>query len=92
MSYMILPIAIVGILFVVFPAIIFHYLTQWKMASSMSNEDEKLLDDLYSMARRLDERMDTIERIIAADDPDWRSTADLSNAQSPKSQDGKEQK
>ena len=39
----------------------------------MTGEDEQLLDELHHMARRLDERLDTIERIVAADNPDYRA-------------------
>ncbi|SIN94995.1 phage shock protein B [Parasphingorhabdus marina DSM 22363] len=71
------PIIIVGMLFIAFPWIIFHYVTKWKTAATITNEDEQLLDDLHTMARRLDERMETIERIMAADNPDWRQSAAL---------------
>lgn len=66
-----LPIIIVGILFIGLPWIILHYTTQWKRAGSMTREDEDLLDELHDLARRLDDRMNSIERIIAADNPDW---------------------
>ena len=36
------------------------------------HEDEKLLDELHDLARRLDERMCTIERIVQAENPNWR--------------------
>ncbi len=64
---------VVGILFVGLPWLIFHYVTKWKSAGTLTREDENLLDDLYESARRLDDRMNTIERIIAADDPDWKA-------------------
>lgn len=69
----IVPIIIVGMLFIGFPWIIFHYITKWKTAGTLTREDENLLDQLYDTARRLDDRMDTIERIIAADNPNWKS-------------------
>jgi phage shock protein B len=67
-----LPIAVVGILFIGLPWLIFHYVTQWKRAGSLSVEDENLLDELHDTARRLDERLRSIERIIVADNPEWR--------------------
>ena len=63
---------IVGILFIGLPWLILHYLTQWKKAGSISVEDENLLDDLYETARRLEARIETIERIVAADHPELR--------------------
>ena len=71
----IVPIAIVGMLFIGLPWIIFHYVTQWKRARGLSIEDENLLDGLHDLARRLDERLATIERIVAADKPNWRPTS-----------------
>lgn len=55
------------------PWLIFHYITKWKSQSSITAEDEKLLDGLHDLARRLDDRMVTIERIIQADNPNWRA-------------------
>jgi phage shock protein B len=71
-----LPVVICGMLFIGLPWILFHYVTQWKKASSLSVEDEKLLDELHDTARRLDERMRSIERILAADNPNWRPDGD----------------
>jgi phage shock protein B len=59
-------------LFIGLPWIVLHYVTQWKRGGSLSVEDENLLDELHDLARRLDERMTTIERIVAADNPGWR--------------------
>ncbi|WP_375270129.1 envelope stress response membrane protein PspB [Sphingomonas sp.] len=64
-------IAIVSI-FIGLPWLIFHYVTRWKTAPRMTNEDERLLDEMYNLARRLEERVNTVERIIAADNPDFR--------------------
>jgi phage shock protein B len=68
-----IAIPIVLILFVGFPWVLFHYITKWKMAKTLTSEDETLLDDLHDLARRLDERMMTIERIVQAENPNWRS-------------------
>lgn len=67
-----LPVIIVGMLFIGLPWIIFHYITKWKTAATLTNEDEALLDQMHETARRLEERLMTVERIIAADNPDWR--------------------
>ena len=67
-----LAIPIVGMLFIGLPWLVLHYLTKWKSGRGISQQDEVLLDDLHEMARRLDDRLVTIERIIAADNPDWK--------------------
>ena len=66
---------VVGILFLGLPWLILHYMTKWKTASTLTREDENLLDELHDITRRLEDRMTTIERIIAADDPNWKKGA-----------------
>jgi phage shock protein B len=73
MEDVLVPIVLFATLFIGLPWLIFHYVTKWKTASTLTREDENLLDGLYDTARRLDDRMDTIERIIAADNPNWKS-------------------
>jgi phage shock protein B len=72
MEDILVPIFVVGILFLGLPWLIFHYVTQWKKNGTLSLEDENLLDELHALARRLEDRMTTIERIVAADSPDFR--------------------
>jgi len=68
-----IPVIAIFSIFIGMPWIIFHYVTQWKKSTSMTNEDEALLDQMYETARRLEERLGTVERIIAADNPDFRA-------------------
>lgn len=70
-----IPLVAIASIFIGLPWIIFHYVTQWKKSGTLSIEDERLLDELHDLARRLDDRMGTIERIVAADHPDWRPTS-----------------
>ena len=63
--------AIVAI-FIGLPWIIMHYITKWKTAATITNDDENLLEELYQLAKRLDERMDTVERLVASDNPEFR--------------------
>ncbi|MDB5726518.1 MAG: hypothetical protein JWQ16_3272 [Novosphingobium sp.] len=60
--------------------VILHYVTKWKTSPALTQDDEVMLEELYQVARRLDERMDTVERLVAADNPDFtpgRLRADL---------------
>ena len=54
------------------PWIIMHYITKWKTAATITTDDEHLLDELYQLAKRLDERMDTVERLVASDNPEFK--------------------
>ena len=74
MEEILIPAIVCLILFIGLPWLIFHYITKWKQAKTLTVGDEQLLDDLHDMARRLDDRMATIERIMNAENPNWRQT------------------
>jgi phage shock protein B len=63
---------IVALIFVGLPWIIFHYITKWKTAATITVDDEVLLEELYNLAKRLDERVDTVERLVASDNPEFK--------------------
>ena len=60
---------IIPTIFIGLPWIILHYVTKWKTAATITSDDEALLEELYKLAKRLDERMDTVERLVASDNP-----------------------
>ena len=65
-------IIIIPAVFLGLPWIILHYITKWKTAATITNDDEVLLEELYQLAKRLDERMDTVERLVAHDNEDFK--------------------
>ncbi len=75
MEDVLVPIMICGMLFIGLPWIILHYMTQQKRARGLTIEDENLLDEMHELARRLDDRVQTIERILTAENPRWRDAA-----------------
>ncbi len=66
------PLIAITSLFIGLPWVILHYLTKWRQAPKITEEDERMLDEMYNLARRLEERVNTVERIVAADNPDWQ--------------------
>ncbi|MFN4241127.1 MAG: envelope stress response membrane protein PspB [Erythrobacter cryptus] len=64
-------VVVMATLFIGLPWVILHYITKWKTAATITTDDEVLLEELYNLAKRLDERMDTVERLVAADDPSF---------------------
>jgi phage shock protein B len=65
-------IIIIPAIFIGLPWIVLHYMTKWKTAATLTVDDEVMLDELYQLARRLDDRMDTVERLVASDNPDFK--------------------
>ena len=72
MEDVLVPAIVMITLFIGLPWLVFHYMTKWKQSATITNADEKLLDELYDLARRLDDRMCSIERIMTAENPNWR--------------------
>jgi phage shock protein B len=65
-------VAVVAVVLIGLPWLVLHYMTKWKTAATLTNDDESMLEELYQLARRLDERMDTVERLVASDNPDYQ--------------------
>jgi phage shock protein B len=69
---------VLGILFLVVVApvwIICHYATQWRKARRLSGDDEKTLGDLWQSARRMEVRIEALEKVLDSDAPGWRMRA-----------------
>lgn len=63
------------IVFLIFVApiwIIAHYITRWRTAKVLSTEDERMLAELWDVAPKLESRINTLERILDAEAPEWR--------------------
>ena len=69
-------IEVLGILFLVFVApiwIIAHYLTRWRTAKSLSEEDETILSEVWGNVDRMEKRIRNLERILDAEVEGWRN-------------------
>jgi phage shock protein B len=71
MEDIVVPLVAIPTVFIGLPWLIFHYVTKWKTAPALTHSDEALLEELYQLARRLDERMDTVERLVASEHPQF---------------------
>lgn len=65
-------VAIVALVFIAFPATIMHYVNEWRKTKSVSPDDERLVDDLWKTAQRLERRVDALETILDKEAPSWR--------------------
>ena len=75
MEHIVVPVLAILTVLIGLPWLVFHYITRWKTAATLTNEDERLMEELYDLARRLDDRMCSIERIMTAENPNWRAIA-----------------
>jgi phage shock protein B len=63
------------IVFIAIPAplfIVLHFITKWKQSREISGGDEKMLEDMWLMSQRLEERLESLETILDSELTDWR--------------------
>lgn len=68
-------IAIALIVFIAIPAplfIVLHFITRWKQSRELSGGDERLMEDLWQLSQRLDDRLEALETILDNELPGWR--------------------
>ena len=53
--------------------IIAHYVTRWRTAKTLSGSEETMLAELRDTAEKMEGRMRSLERILDAEAPDWRT-------------------
>jgi phage shock protein B len=69
-------VAIVFIVLVIMPAVVLSNLTKLKEQKSLSADDEHMLEDLWRSARRMEKRINSLEAILDAETPGWRTKED----------------
>ncbi|GAA4035489.1 envelope stress response membrane protein PspB [Parerythrobacter jejuensis] len=77
----IIPAVVIGL-----PWLILHYVTKWKTAATLTGDDEALMEDMYQLAKRLDERMDTVERLVQHDHADFKPARLVQNSEEDNAQ------
>lgn len=65
-------VAIVAIVVIGLPLMIMHYVTEWRKSKSPTPDDERLVEDLWRTAQRLERRVDALETILDKEAPKWR--------------------
>jgi len=67
--------ALAVIVFIAVPAplfIVLHFITKWKQSREISGGDEMMLEDVWLLAQRLEQRLESLETILDSELPDWR--------------------
>ncbi len=63
------------IVFLTIPAplmIVLHFVTKWKQSREISGGDEKMMEDLWRLSLRLEDRLEALETILDSEVPEWR--------------------
>lgn len=60
----IIAIVAIGAIFIVFPGMVFHYVTLWRKQKTLLPDDERMLEDLWRSAKAMERRIETMEDLI----------------------------
>jgi phage shock protein B len=52
--------------------VVLHYVTKWKDAKGLSREDEKMIEDVWASAQKMESRINALETILDERVEDWR--------------------
>ena len=61
---LLIPIIAILALFVILPGMCFHYITLWRKQRQLMPDDEKMLEDLWRSAKRMERRIETLEALM----------------------------
>lgn len=65
---------IIVFLVVVMPLwLLLHYVFRWKNSKGLSEDDSRLLEEIWERANAMEQRVMTLETILDAESPQWRS-------------------
>lgn len=70
--------SLIGVALIVFLAIpaplfiILYFMSKWKQSRELSSADEEMLEELWTLSQRLEERLEALETILDNEAPDWR--------------------
>lgn len=59
-----IALGVVGIIFIGLPWIILHYISKARSNRNLTEDDERMLEDLWRSARTMERRIETLERLI----------------------------
>jgi phage shock protein B len=65
--------AIVFMTVVVPFVVIMHYSTKWKATKGLSDDEHKMLEDLWKEGQAMQSRVNALETILDNEVPDWRT-------------------
>ena len=52
--------------------VILHYMTKWKATKGLSDDEQRMLEDLWKDAQAMQSRLNALETILDHEAPDWR--------------------
>lgn len=72
MSPMLFVLAIIFMTIVLPIVIVMHYVTKWKATRGLSEDEQRLLEDLWRQSERMQSRLNALETILDEQSPEWQ--------------------
>lgn len=63
------------VVFLTIPAplfIILYFITKWKQSRELSGGDEQMMEELWQLSNRFEDRLEALETILDNELPGWR--------------------
>lgn len=71
-TMMLFVLAIVFMVIVLPFIVIMHYSTKWKATKGLSDDEHRMLEDLWKESQAMQSRVNALETILDGQVPDWR--------------------
>lgn len=52
--------------------VVMHYVTKWKATRGLSDDEQRLLEELWRQSERMQSRLNALETILDDHSPDWQ--------------------
>jgi phage shock protein B len=52
--------------------VVLHYVTKWKSSRTLSGDEQRMLEELWQDAQKMESRINALETILDDQVPDWR--------------------
>jgi phage shock protein B len=69
---MIFPMIMVFLAIILPLVIVMHYVTKWKATKGLSDDEQRMLEDLWKDSQSMQSRVNALETILDGQDPEWR--------------------
>lgn len=69
---------VLGLIFLTIVApiwIIAHYLVRWRATRTISREEQRTLGELFESLKRVEARIEVLEKILDEEAPGWRANS-----------------
>ena len=71
-TLMLFILAIIFMVIVLPFVVIMHYTTKWKATKGLSDDEHRMLEDLWKESQAMQSRVNALETILDSQVPDWR--------------------